>query len=67
MPIGKANVVKQGNDVTIVSYSIMMNTVLKAAEVLEEDGISAEVVDLRTISPIDKKTILNSVAKTKGL
>jgi pyruvate/2-oxoglutarate/acetoin dehydrogenase E1 component len=67
VPIGKANVVKQGNDVTIVSYSIMMNTVLKAAEVLEEDGISAEVVDLRTISPIDKKTILNSVAKTKRL
>jgi pyruvate/2-oxoglutarate/acetoin dehydrogenase E1 component len=67
VPIGKANVVKSGSDVTIVSYSIMMNTVLKAAEDLEKDGINAEVVDLRTISPIDKETILNSVAKTKRL
>lgn len=67
VPIGKANVVRSGSDVTIVSYSIMMNTVLKAAEYLEKDGISAEVVDLRTISPIDKETILNSVAKTKRL
>lgn len=67
VPIGKANIVKEGRDVTIVSYSIMMNTVLKAAEALEKDGIIAEVVDLRTISPIDKETILNSVAKTKRL
>lgn len=67
VPIGKANVVKEGKDVTIVSYSIMMNTVLKAAEALEEAGISTEVVDLRTISPIDKETILDSVMKTKRL
>jgi pyruvate dehydrogenase E1 component beta subunit len=67
VPIGKANVVKEGRDVTIVSYSIMMNTVLKAAEALEEAGISTEVVDLRTISPVDKETILKSVMKTKRL
>jgi pyruvate dehydrogenase E1 component beta subunit len=67
VPIGKANVVKEGRDVTIVSYSIMMNTVLKAAEALEKAGISTEVVDLRTISPIDKETILESVMKTKRL
>lgn len=67
VPIGKANVTKEGRDVTIVSYSIMMNTVLEAASILDKEGISAEVVDLRTISPIDKETILNSVAKTKRL
>jgi pyruvate dehydrogenase E1 component beta subunit len=67
VPIGKANVVKEGKDVTIVSYSIMMNTVLKAAEALEKYGISTEIVDLRTISPIDKETILDSVMKTKRL
>jgi len=67
VPIGKANVVKQGNDITIVSYSIMMEKVMQAAETLENDGISTEVIDLRTISPIDKETILASVAKTKRL
>jgi pyruvate dehydrogenase E1 component beta subunit len=67
VPIGKANVVREGKDVTIVSYSIMMQTALKAAEMLEKDGISVEVVDLRTISPIDKETVLESVAKTKRL
>jgi pyruvate dehydrogenase E1 component beta subunit len=67
VPIGKANVAREGKDVTIVSYSIMMGKALEAAEVLAREGISAEVVDLRTISPIDKETILNSVAKTKRL
>jgi pyruvate dehydrogenase E1 component beta subunit len=67
VPIGKANIVKEGGDVTIVSYSIMMNTVLEASQALEKDGISAEVIDLRTISPIDKETILNSVKKTKRI
>jgi pyruvate dehydrogenase E1 component beta subunit len=66
-PIGKANIVKAGKDVTIVSYSIMMQTALKAAEILAKDGIQAEVIDLRTISPIDKEAILHSVAKTKRL
>jgi len=67
IPIGKANVVKEGKDVTIVSYSVMMGRALEAAEMLAKEGINAEVIDLRTISPIDKETILNSVAKTKRL
>jgi len=67
VPLGKAKVVREGTDVTIVSYSIMMNLALEAAEKLENDGFSAEVIDLRTISPIDKETILNSVAKTHRL
>lgn len=67
VPIGKANVVKEGKDVTIVSYSIMLQQAQKAAQILEKDGISAEVIDLRTISPIDKETILESVKKTNRL
>ncbi|SNS10353.1 pyruvate dehydrogenase E1 component beta subunit [Anaerovirgula multivorans] len=67
VPIGKAKVAKEGKDVTIISYSIMMQNALEAATLMEREGISAEVVDLRTISPIDKETILKSVAKTKRL
>ncbi|WP_461204654.1 alpha-ketoacid dehydrogenase subunit beta [Clostridium sp. DL1XJH146] len=67
VPIGKAKVVKEGTDVTIVSYSIMMQTALKAAELLEKDGISVEVIDLRTISPLDKECILESIKKTHRL
>ena len=67
VPIGKANIVKEGKDVTIVSYSMMMQRALEAAEKLDAEGIKAEVIDLRTISPIDKETIFASVAKTKRL
>jgi len=67
VPIGKANVVRTGKDVTIVSYSLMMHRVLEAAEKLSGQGISAEIIDLRTISPIDKETIFASVAKTHRL
>lgn len=63
--IGKANVAKEGSDVTIISYSIMMQQSLEAAKLLEKDGISAEVIDLRTLSPLDMDTILKSVKKTK--
>ncbi|SDF45363.1 alpha-ketoacid dehydrogenase subunit beta [Sporolituus thermophilus] len=66
-PIGKANVSRPGRDVTIVSYSLMLHRALEAAEKLAADGIDAEVIDLRTISPLDKETIFNSVAKTKRL
>ncbi|MBN1332981.1 MAG: alpha-ketoacid dehydrogenase subunit beta [Synergistales bacterium] len=66
-PIGKAKVVREGKDVTLVSYSLCFNTCLKAAEMLDKEGISVECVDLRTISPIDKNTILESVAKTTRL
>lgn len=67
VPIGKANVVREGRDVTIVSYSITLHKALKAAERLAEEGIEAEVVDLRTIVPLDKETIFASVKKTKHL
>ena len=67
VPIGKASVAREGSDVTIVSYSLMMHHALEAASKLKADGIKAEVIDLRTISPIDKETIFNSVAKTKRL
>jgi pyruvate dehydrogenase E1 component beta subunit len=67
VPIGKANVSRKGKDVTIVSYSLMMHRALEAAEKLAAEGIQAEVVDLRTISPIDKETIFESVRKTKRL
>ncbi len=65
--IGKAAVVKQGTDVTIVSYNKMMKLALSAATALEESGINAEVIDLRTIRPLDVETILQSVKKTNRL
>lgn len=67
VPIGKAAVVRQGTDVTIVSYSPMMARVLEAADQLAEEGISAEVIDLRTLMPLDTGTLLASVAKTGRL
>ena len=67
VPIGKANVSRKGKDVTIVSYSLMMHRALEAAEKLAAEGIEAEVIDLRTISPIDKDTISESLRKTKRL
>jgi acetoin:2,6-dichlorophenolindophenol oxidoreductase subunit beta len=67
VPIGKANVLRRGKDATIVSYSLMMQNVLDAAAQLGQDGIDAEVIDLRTISPLDMETIFSSVAKTKRL
>jgi pyruvate dehydrogenase E1 component beta subunit len=67
VPIGKARVVRDGTDVTIVSYSIGVGLALEAAEKLEADGISAEVIDLRTLRPLDKATVLASLAKTNRL
>lgn len=67
VPIGKANVAKEGKDVTIISYSIMMKKAFEAAEILAKEGIEVEVIDLRTISPFDKETILESVKKTHRL
>lgn len=67
VPLGKANVARTGKDVTVVSYSMMMNHVLTASDKLAGEGIQVEAIDLRTISPLDKATILNSVAKTKRL
>ena len=67
IPLGKADVKKQGRDVTIVSYNKMMKVALGAAVELEKEGISAEVIDLRTIRPLDWMTILESVKKTNRL
>jgi pyruvate dehydrogenase E1 component beta subunit len=67
LPIGKADVKRQGNDVTIVSYNKMMKVALGAAVELEKEGVSAEVIDLRTIRPLDWMTVLESVKKTNRL
>ena len=64
IPIGKAKVVREGNDVTIIAFSIMVGKALSAAEELSAEGIDAEVIDLRTLRPLDKETILKSVKKT---
>ncbi len=62
--IGKAKIVKRGTDVTITAFSIQVKFALEAAEILEKEGISAEVIDLRTIRPLDTQTILDSVRRT---
>ena len=67
VPIGKAKISRSGKDVTIVSYSLMMQVALEAAAELAKQGIEAEVIDLRTISPLDEETIFSSVRKTKRL
>ncbi len=67
VPIGRANVVRKGSDVTLVSYSMTMNLCVKAAEILAGEGIDVELIDLRTISPLDVGTILESVARTTRL
>ena len=64
IPFGKARVWREGSDVTIVSFGIGMKYALEAADILAKDGISAEVVDLRTLRPIDYDTVLASVMKT---
>ena len=67
LPIGKARIIREGSDVTIVSYSIGVGMALEAAEKLAGEGISAEIIDLRTIRPLDKETVLASLAKTNRL
>jgi 2-oxoisovalerate dehydrogenase E1 component beta subunit len=67
VPIGKAAVRRAGRDLTIISYAAMVHTALEAAEELAKDGIDAEVIDLRTLMPLDKETILDSVKKTNKL
>jgi pyruvate dehydrogenase E1 component beta subunit len=64
VPIGKAKIVRPGGDVTIVGWSISMTYALKAADELAKDGINAEVIDLRTLKPMDIATIVESVRKT---
>jgi pyruvate dehydrogenase E1 component beta subunit len=67
IPIGMADVKRVGTDVTLVSYNKMMKVVLETARLLEAEGISAEVIDLRSIRPLDHQTILSSVRKTNRL
>jgi 2-oxoisovalerate dehydrogenase E1 component beta subunit len=64
VPIGKAVVRREGRHLTILSYAAMMHTSLEAADALAKEGIEAEVVDLRTLLPLDEETILQSVRKT---
>jgi pyruvate dehydrogenase E1 component beta subunit len=64
VPIGKAKVVKEGEDITVVAWGALVREVEKAIKMVEEDGISVELIDIRTISPIDKETIIESVKKT---
>lgn len=67
LPIGKADIKRTGKDLTIVSYSKMIDHALEAAKVMEEQGVDIEIIDLRTISPMDSETIIKSVKKTNKL
>jgi pyruvate dehydrogenase E1 component beta subunit len=67
LPIGKARTMREGTDVTIVSYSIGVGLALEAAETLATEGVSVEVIDLRTIRPLDKAAVLASLSKTNRL
>ncbi|MEZ5656170.1 MAG: pyruvate dehydrogenase complex E1 component subunit beta [Sphingobium sp.] len=67
LPIGKARIMREGTDVTLVSYSIGVGVALEAAEALAGEGINAEVIDLRTLRPLDTQTVLASVKKTNRL
>ncbi len=67
IPLGKANVLKEGSQLTVVSYGLYVHWALEAARSLEDDGISVEVIDLRSIRPMDKTAILKSVEKTHKL
>ena len=64
LPIGKARIARAGNDVTIIAWSMGMSYALQAAEELAKDGIDAEVIDLRTLKPMDIDTVVESVKKT---
>ena len=67
IPLGKANILRKGNDITIVAFSIMVGKALEAAETLSNENISCEVIDLRTIKPLDIDLIINSIKKTNNL
>jgi 2-oxoisovalerate dehydrogenase E1 component len=67
VPLGRAKVVREGTDITLVSWSRMVQDCLAAAELLAAEGVSVEVIDLRTIAPLDRETVLASLAKTNRL
>jgi len=64
VPLGQAKVTREGSDVTVIGYGLMAHYALEAAELLEADGVSVEVIDLRTLRPLDGATVLESVRKT---
>lgn len=64
VPIGRARIQREGEDVTVITYGAMLQKTMEAADLLSQDGISVEVLDLRTLLPLDKETVLNSVSKT---
>ena len=64
LPVGKADIKREGRDLTIISYSMTLQKALRAADMLERDGIDAEVLDLRTLSPLDTELIVSSAKKT---
>ncbi len=64
LPIGKAHVAKEGSDITLIAYSMMAVKALEAAQILQKEGISVEVIDLRSLRPLDTDTIVKSVSKT---
>jgi 2-oxoisovalerate dehydrogenase E1 component len=67
IPLGKARIARPGTHITVVTYSAILNTVMNVAEELANEGIDVEVIDLRTIQPLDKETILQSLSKTNRL
>jgi acetoin:2,6-dichlorophenolindophenol oxidoreductase subunit beta len=67
MPLSKANIVRQGRDVTVMGTHIYIGRVLEAADKLADEGIEVEIIAPRTLVPLDKETIVNSVVKTEGL
>ncbi len=67
LPIGKARVVREGTDVTLVSYSITVGLIIQAADALAKEGISAEIIDLRSLRPLDTATVVDSVKKTNRI
>ena len=64
VPLGRASVTREGSQLTVIAYGLMAHYALEAADVVADEGISVEVVDLRTLRPLDKETVLNSVRKT---
>ena len=64
VPIGKARVAREGNDLSIITYAAMVHTALEAADILSKEGIDLEIVDLRTVSPLDREAIAQTVKKT---
>ena len=67
IPIGRAKAVREGDDLTITAFSLMVGKALEAAEMLAAEGIEAEVIDLRTIRPLDRQTIVDSVKRTNRI